>query len=70
MRDGRRRGVDPESGGFGSFSEADLGTAASSLLEAEVVTADGRLRTVNACSDPLSSTGRSKAAAAAVTGES
>ena len=40
-----------QSGGFGSFSKG-FGTAASSLLEAEVVTADGRIRTVNACSDP------------------
>ncbi|HEX4674940.1 MAG TPA: FAD-binding protein [Steroidobacteraceae bacterium] len=40
-----------QSGGFGSFSKG-FGTAASSLLEAEIVTADGRLRTVNACSDP------------------
>ena len=40
-----------QSGGFGSFSKR-FGTAASSLLEAEIVTADGKLRTVNACSDP------------------
>ncbi|HEU0062865.1 MAG TPA: FAD-binding oxidoreductase [Hyphomicrobiaceae bacterium] len=40
-----------QSGGFGSFSKA-YGTAAASLLEAEVVTADGGLRTVNACSNP------------------
>ena len=40
-----------QSGGFGSFSK-NYGTAAASLLEAEVVTADGRVRTVNACSDP------------------
>jgi FAD/FMN-containing dehydrogenase len=40
-----------QSGGFGSFSKG-FGTAASGLLEAEIVTADGRLRTVNACSDP------------------
>jgi len=40
-----------QSGGFGSFSKA-FGLAAASLLEAEVVTADGRVRTVNACSDP------------------
>jgi FAD/FMN-containing dehydrogenase len=40
-----------QSGGFGSFSKG-FGTAASGLLEAEVVTADGRVRTVNACSDP------------------
>lgn len=39
------------SGGFGSFSKR-YGTAASSLLEAEVVTADGKIRTVNAVSDP------------------
>ena len=40
-----------QSGGFGSFSKR-YGTAAGSLLEAEVVTADGALRTVNACRDP------------------
>ncbi len=40
-----------QSGGFGSFSKG-FGTAAAGLLEAEVVTADGRVRTVNACSDP------------------
>ena len=39
------------SGGFGSYSKA-FGTAAASLLEAEVVTADGMVRTVNACTDP------------------
>src|SRR5207237_1525902 len=40
-----------QSGGFGTFSKG-FGTAASSLLEAEVVTADGVVRTVNACTDP------------------
>jgi FAD/FMN-containing dehydrogenase len=40
-----------QSGGFGSFSKC-FGTAAAGLLEAEVVTAEGRVRTVNACSDP------------------
>jgi FAD/FMN-containing dehydrogenase len=40
-----------QSGGFGSFSKA-FGTAAAGLLEAEVVTADGVARTVNASSDP------------------
>ncbi len=40
-----------QSGGFGSYSKG-FGTAAASLLEAEVVTADGRVRTVNACRDP------------------
>lgn len=39
-----------QSGGFGSFSKR-YGTAASNLLEAEIVTADGKLRTVNACCD-------------------
>ena len=39
-----------QSGGFGSFSKA-FGLAAGSLLEADVVTADGVLRTVNACRD-------------------
>jgi FAD/FMN-containing dehydrogenase len=40
-----------QSGGFGNFSTM-FGTAAAWLLEAEVVTADGVARTVNACSDP------------------
>jgi FAD/FMN-containing dehydrogenase len=40
-----------QSGGFGSYSKR-FGTAAAGLLEAEVVTADGRVRVVNACSDP------------------
>jgi FAD binding domain/Berberine and berberine like len=39
-----------QSGGFGSFSKG-FGTAASSLLEAEVVTADGIVRRVNAHRD-------------------
>lgn len=38
-------------GGFGSFSKR-YGTAAASLLEAEVVTADGRVRIANACTHP------------------
>jgi FAD/FMN-containing dehydrogenase len=40
-----------QSGGFGSFSKA-FGLAAGSLLEAEVVTADGAVRIANPCSDP------------------
>jgi FAD/FMN-containing dehydrogenase len=40
-----------QSGGFGSFSK-NFGTAGGGLLQAEVVTADGRARIVNACSDP------------------
>ena len=40
-----------QSGGFGSFSKG-FGTAAGSLLEAEIVTADGKLRRVNQCQDP------------------
>jgi FAD/FMN-containing dehydrogenase len=40
-----------QSGGFGSLSKG-FGTAASGLLEAEIVTADGMVRTINACSDP------------------
>jgi FAD/FMN-containing dehydrogenase len=40
-----------QSGGFGSFSKR-YGTAASNLLQAEIVTADGKIRTVNACNDP------------------
>jgi FAD/FMN-containing dehydrogenase len=39
------------SGGFGSWSKR-YGMAAANLLEAEVVTADGRIRVVNACNDP------------------
>jgi hypothetical protein len=38
-------------GGFGSFSKR-FGTAAAGLIEAEVVTADGEVRIVNACKDP------------------
>lgn len=40
-----------QSGGFGSLSKR-YGTAASALLQAEVVTADGRVRIVNARRDP------------------
>jgi FAD/FMN-containing dehydrogenase len=40
-----------QSGGFGSFSKG-FGTTASGLLEAEIVTADGAVRTVNACTNP------------------
>jgi len=40
-----------QSGGFGSFSKA-YGMAAASLLEAEVVTADGSARIANACTNP------------------
>ena len=40
-----------QSAGFGSFSKG-FGTAAAGLLEAEVVTADGRVRVANACSNP------------------
>ncbi|MGZ5786601.1 MAG: FAD-dependent oxidoreductase [Ramlibacter sp.] len=39
-----------QSGGFGSFSKA-FGLAAASLLEAEVVTADGAIRIANACTN-------------------
>ncbi len=38
-------------GGFGSYSKA-YGTAAASLLEAEVVTADGLVRIANSCTHP------------------
>jgi FAD/FMN-containing dehydrogenase len=38
-------------GGFGSLSKG-FGTGASNLLEAEVVTADGKVRVVNAYQDP------------------
>jgi FAD/FMN-containing dehydrogenase len=40
-----------QGGGFGSFSKR-YGLAAASLLEAEIVTADGIVRTVNACRNP------------------
>jgi FAD/FMN-containing dehydrogenase len=40
-----------QGGGFGNFSKR-YGTAASSLLEAEVVTADGQVRIANAHSNP------------------
>jgi FAD/FMN-containing dehydrogenase len=40
-----------QSGGFGSYSKR-YGTAAGSLLEAEVVTADGQIRIANACTNP------------------
>lgn len=40
-----------QGGGFGSLSKA-FGSAAASLLEAEVVTANGDIRTVNAAQDP------------------
>lgn len=40
-----------QSGGFGSFSK-HYGTSAAGLLEAEVVTADGRIRLANACTNP------------------
>jgi FAD/FMN-containing dehydrogenase len=40
-----------QSGGFGSMSKA-FGTAAAGLLEAEIVTADGVVRTLNPFMDP------------------
>ncbi len=40
-----------QGGGFGEFSKR-FGTAAASLLEAEVVTADGQVRIVNECNEP------------------
>ena len=40
-----------QSGGFGSFSKR-FGLAAGSLLQAEVVTADGAVRIANACTNP------------------
>ncbi len=40
-----------QGGGFGSFSKG-FGTAAASLLEAEIVTADGEIRTVNTAREP------------------
>src|SRR5262245_47237932 len=40
-----------QSGGFGSFSKG-FGSSAASLLEAEIVTADGAIRIANACRNP------------------
>ncbi|MCJ0763282.1 FAD-binding protein [Variovorax terrae] len=40
-----------QSGGFGSFSKR-YGLASGSLLQAEVVTADGQVRIANACTNP------------------
>ena len=40
-----------QGGGFGSFSKG-FGTAAANLLEAEIVTADGAVRVVNAFQEP------------------
>lgn len=40
-----------QGGGFGSFSK-NFGLAAASLLEAEIVTADGAVRIANACTEP------------------
>lgn len=40
-----------QSGGFGHFSK-NFGTAAAGLLEAEVVTADGRVHVANPCANP------------------
>lgn len=40
-----------QSGGFGTFSKR-YGLGAAGLVEAEIVTADGRIRIANACSEP------------------
>ena len=40
-----------QGGGFGTYSK-QFGTAGASLLEAEIVTADGVVRIANACSEP------------------
>ena len=40
-----------QSGGFGSFSK-HYGSCAAGLLEVEVVTADGKIRIANACTNP------------------
>jgi FAD/FMN-containing dehydrogenase len=40
-----------QGGGFGSFSKG-FGTVAGGLLEAEIVTADGQVRVINAVRDP------------------
>jgi FAD/FMN-containing dehydrogenase len=39
-----------QSGGFGSFSK-NYGLAAASLLQAEIVTADGKVLIANACTN-------------------
>ncbi len=40
-----------QAGGFGSFSK-NFGIAAAGVLEAEIVTADGRVRIANSCTNP------------------
>jgi len=40
-----------QGGGFGTYSKS-FGTAGANLLEAEIVTADGAVRVVNACREP------------------
>ena len=40
-----------QGGGFGTYSK-QFGIAGASLLEAEIVTADGVLRIANACREP------------------
>ncbi|MDP3705035.1 MAG: FAD-binding protein [Legionellaceae bacterium] len=40
-----------QGGGYGSFSKK-FGTSSASILQAEVVTADGRILTVNRCQNP------------------
>jgi FAD/FMN-containing dehydrogenase len=40
-----------QGGGFGGYSK-QFGTAAASLIEAEIVTADGEARIANACTNP------------------
>ena len=49
--DGRASRAWFRAGGFGSFSK-NFGMAAAGLLEAEIVTADGKVRIVNACTEP------------------
>ncbi len=50
LHHGRRSGTHSKRG-FGSFSK-HYGLAAAGLLEAEVVTADGKVRIANACTNP------------------
>src|SRR5580704_1625495 len=53
VADARQLGVAGliQSGGFGNFSK-HFGLAAGGLLEAEVATADGKIRVANACNNP------------------
>ena len=51
LHDGRCRGTHPEGGGFWQLFGMFRRFTASSLVEAEVVTADGKIRIANACNN-------------------